>query len=54
MKYFFDIRLNEDYAWKMSEFHFHDSYEITIVLEGRGEMGVGSHTYTMKKALLCF
>lgn len=49
MKYFFDIRLNEDYAWKMNQFHFHDAYEITIVLEGHGEMSVGSHTYTMKK-----
>ena len=49
MKYFFDIRLNEDYAWKMSQFHFHDAYEITIVLDGHGEMSVGSHTYTMRR-----
>lgn len=49
MKYFFDIRLNQDYAWKMSQFHFHDSYEITIVLDGHGEMSVGSHTYTMRR-----
>ncbi|HCT65523.1 MAG TPA: hypothetical protein DIC60_09725 [Lachnospiraceae bacterium] len=49
MKYFFDIQLNEDYAWKMSQFHFHDAYEVTIVLDGHGEMRVGSHTYTMKR-----
>lgn len=52
MKYFFDIRLNEDYAWKMSQFHFHDAYEITIVLDGHGEMSVDSHTYTMKRGAI--
>ncbi|MGL4791751.1 MAG: AraC family transcriptional regulator [Anaerotignaceae bacterium] len=49
MKYFFAINLNEDYAWQMNQFHFHDAYELTIVLDGHGEMGVGSHTYTMNR-----
>ena len=49
MRYFFDIRLNEDYAWEMNQFHFHDAYEITVVLDGSGEMSVGSHTYAMKR-----
>ena len=49
MKYFFDIELNEDYAFQMSQFHFHDAYEVTVVLEGKGEISVGSHTYTMEK-----
>ena len=49
MRYFFDIELNEDQAWQMEQFHFHDACEITVVLEGKGEISVGSRTFTMKR-----
>ena len=49
MRYFFDIELNEDPAWQMEQFHFHDACEITVVLEGKGEISVGSRTFTMKR-----
>ena len=54
MNKFFDIRLNEDYEWKMNRFHFHDTYEITIVLEGHGEMGVETKTFKMEKGTVIF
>ena len=52
MSDFFDIRLNEDYEWRMNRFHFHDSYEITIVFEGHGEMGIETKTFKMKKGVV--
>ncbi|WP_317855791.1 AraC family transcriptional regulator [Chakrabartyella piscis] len=49
MKEFFDMQLHIDYAWRMEQFHFHDCYEMTIVLEGTGEMSVGSQTYAIQR-----
>lgn len=47
MKHFFDIQQNSDHNWSMVQFHFHDSYEIIVVLEGQGEMSIGSQTYSL-------
>ncbi len=52
MKHFFDIQQNIHTDWQMAQFHFHDSYEIIIVLEGDGEMRIGSHTYSLKKGVV--
>lgn len=45
----FQIQYNQDTHWQMPQFHFHDAYELTIVVEGQGEMSIGSQTYGMEK-----
>ncbi len=49
MKHFFDVQLNTDTNWQMAQFHFHDSYELTIVLAGSGEMHIDSHAYSLTR-----
>lgn len=44
----FRIQYNEDTHWQMPQFHFHDAYELILVVEGQGEMSIGSQTYAME------
>lgn len=48
----YSIRLNEDAAWEMQQFHFHDAYEILLSLTGCGYFWVDDRSYELRSGSL--
>lgn len=48
----YDIQLNRDYAWQMKRPHFHEGYEMVLVISGEGNFFIGERMYPLRRGIL--